>query len=162
NSPAIWIRDIASGIDTKILSVDRPSRVFALDFTPGDADVDVLMRRDFGWPFELNRVAASGGALRPVTTGVYSGIGYSLDGRSMAFVREDQSRRGRSAAVIVANADGSNEHVLTTLNEPDHFPGVTWSEDSPNRPAWSPDGRTIALATFRLSHPVADAGVALI
>lgn len=84
----------------------------------------------------LYRVAVLGDSPRKLSTEVDSPVGFSPDGRSLAFIRR-YINRGESA-VIVANADGGEERLLAKRKEPDFFTEVA--------PAWSPDGEHIACS----------------
>jgi Tol biopolymer transport system component len=59
---------------------------------------------------------------------------YSPDGAQFAFLRVG----GEGVELLIAKADGSNQRMLATRPYLDLF---TWGT------AWSPNGKTIALAT---------------
>jgi Tol biopolymer transport system component len=61
----------------------------------------------------------------------------------MAFLRVDAA--ANSYFLVIANADGGQERVLATRRAPTVFVSL-FTGGGPNvRPAWSPDGRTIAV-----------------
>jgi Tol biopolymer transport system component len=81
---------------------------------------------------------------RHLLTGIGSGVGFSADGRRMAYVRDGDVGQ---TEVVVAASDGSGAHVLATRRAPDNgfwtIPGaggLGWFA-----PAWSPDGATLAV-----------------
>jgi Tol biopolymer transport system component len=82
----------------------------------------------------LYQVPVLGGAARQVIEDVDSPITFSPDGKRFAFVRGYP--RENETALIVANADGSEEQKLAVRKQPDTFV----------RPVWSPDGKIIACA----------------
>ncbi|MDQ3665527.1 MAG: hypothetical protein M3410_02815, partial [Acidobacteriota bacterium] len=65
-------------------------------------------------------------------------ITFSPDGNQFAFIRYS-AEAGETAAVIVADADGTGERILATSKRPDIFLRSA---------AWSPDGKVIACATL--------------
>ena len=83
----------------------------------------------------LYRVAVLGDSPRKLSTEVNSPVGFSPDGRNLAFIRT--YNQGESA-VIVANSDGTDERLLAKRKVPNFFNEVA--------PAWSPDGTSIACA----------------
>ena len=68
---------------------------------------------------------------------------WSPDGRQMAFVRVDAA--ANSSALVIANADGSSERVLTTRRFAGAFVSLFSGGVSALPPGWSPDGRVIAV-----------------
>ncbi len=81
----------------------------------------------------LYRVPVLGGSSEVVATDI-APIGFSPDGKQVAFIR----MLGSESAVVVANADGSNQRIVATRQKPDFF------EQEWNAPAWAPDGKTLA------------------
>ena len=92
---------------------------------------------------ELWRVPFLGGTPRRLVENAWSPIGWSPDGRQMAFIRIDAA--AASSALVIADADGGREKVLTTRRVSEHFVSLFTGSSPAVRPAWSPDGRVIAL-----------------
>ena len=86
----------------------------------------------------LYQVGVLSGNAKKVLVNITSAITFSPDGKQLAFVRCRGCTRIETyeSAVIVANADGSNERTLAMTSPPELF--------SLGGPAWSPDGSTIA------------------
>jgi len=94
---------------------------------------------------ELWRVPFLGGTPKRLIAEVWTPVGWSPDGRHMAFVRVHA--RENSEDLVVADADGGRERVVTTRRRPKGFVSAFFSS-STTRPAWSPDGRVIAVFGF--------------
>lgn len=77
-----------------------------------------------------------------LSSGIWTPVAWSPDGQRLAFIRTD-SARGISA-LIVADADGADERVVTSRQRPTLFRSLS-NGLANSRPAWSPDGRIIAL-----------------
>jgi len=86
----------------------------------------------------LYRVPAIGGAPQRLAHNVDSPVTFAPDGARFAFVVNYPSE-GRST-LEVAGADGSGRRVLAEVKRPNRFLQV--------RPAWSPDGSTIAIGVI--------------
>jgi len=86
----------------------------------------------------LYQMPVLGGAAKPIARDLYkfSAISFSPDGSQFTFVRRYDKE---ASALIIANADGSNERTLVSFEAPMRLEGG---------PAWSPDGTTIACPIF--------------
>ena len=116
-------------------------RLHGLTVTPDSGFVDVV-RQDPARGRALWRVPFLGGSPRRLIDNVDSSVGWAPDGRHLAFVR-GQLGRGKTA-LIVADQDGTNERELTSRETPAAFIGFS-QPGAFNAPAWSPDGRSIAV-----------------
>jgi Tol biopolymer transport system component len=110
-----------------------------VDFVRGKADAMTLWRVPF-----------LGGSPRRLVDGVNSPVGWSPDGRQLAFVR---AGFGGASALVVADAEGANERTVATRTLPAQFlsfahRGTPSGQGAGMHPAWSPDGKTIAAIGF--------------
>jgi len=132
---SVWVRQILTGSDVQIVppipggnngtTISKDGEfVYYIATTP-----DVPDRTLF-------QVPLLGGTPRKILQGVRGPISFSPDGQQITFVRPLPNQGGD--ALMVANADGSNERVLIIRNGNDWF--------SSSGPSWSPDGKTIACS----------------
>ena len=140
-SSSVWIRQVATPSNVQIVPPD-PRGIWGLTVTPDSTFVDYVVgggiaRRD------LWRVPLLGGTPKKLLDGVDSPIGWSPDGRHMAFVRANL--QGGSSSLVVAEADAGNQRELAVRSNPAAFDSLSLTSRPDFRPAWSMDGRVIAV-----------------
>jgi serine/threonine protein kinase/Tol biopolymer transport system component len=135
---SIWLRQIATGSTVQIVPTAKGVTYECPAFTPGGDYVDFLLLPDsLQESPDLYRVPVLGGPSRKLLEHVDSADAFSPDGKRMAFVR-DLPANGETQ-LVVANADGSNAHVLAIRKRPKEF--HRWLAG----PDWSPDGKLLAV-----------------
>ena len=132
---SLWLRQVATGTDVKLTEPENVG-YFGLTISP---DGNFLYYANRGIQNrELYRMPLIGGSARKVVDNTSTPIGFSPDGKQIAFVRTDSSQEGSS--LIVANADGTGERqVATRTGGPNRFGNFFFGGV-----AWSPDGKRIA------------------
>jgi DNA-binding winged helix-turn-helix (wHTH) protein/Tol biopolymer transport system component len=130
---SLWLQQIVSATTTRLVPV--PSGGFdGLRFSP-DGNYLYFVRGDGPQKASLYQLPTLGGMSREVMTDfAYPGrFAISPDGKSVAFLR----RRN----LVIASLDGSGERVIATRK------GSVWFNW--HGPAWSSDGRLIAIVEGR-------------
>jgi len=156
NDFSLWVRQTNTASDVQIVRPDWGSvGRGAVTVTPDGSFVDFVgtpkgqvspKGREGLW-----RVPLLGGIPKKLIDDVGSPVGWSPDGRHLAFVRG--SATTGSSALIIADADGSHERLLAVRRLPAQFVWLGTSGNQGIRPAWSPDGRVIALIGFGITAP---------
>ncbi|MCA1630802.1 MAG: serine/threonine-protein kinase [Acidobacteria bacterium] len=131
----LWLRQVATGTDVKL---NEPENVgyFGMTISP---DGNFLYYADGGMGTEnrvLYRMPVLGDSPRKVVENVSSPIGFSPDGKQIAFARIWQGE----SALIIANADGTEEREIAVR----HGRGSRFGNFFYGGVAWSPDGKRIA------------------
>ncbi len=140
---SIWLRQLTTGTDLQVVSPGN-TKYKGLAFFPNSDYLSYLKTE--GDSADLYQVATFGGAARRLAPNVDTPVSFSPDGRQITFVRYVADVR--ATALIVADANGTNERVLATLKEPQLFSrGGFYSSG----PAWSPDGTTIAVPAYSIT-----------
>ncbi len=134
-SHGIWIRQVATG-STAQVELGSPGEIEGLSFSPDSNYLYFVKRDEAVGVGTLLQVPSLGGAPRQIMVDVDSPISFSPEGKRFVFVR--QVSKAKTSNLIIANADGTGEQLLETLTNPPQF--------SSEGPAWSPDGKRIAVA----------------
>src|SRR5687768_10016179 len=154
---SLWLRQVATATDVQ-LAAPEDIYYFSLTISP---DGDFLYYAYGGTTIqnrELFRMPVLGGSPRKVVDDIGSPIGFSPDGKQIAFVRSRLREGGvpggvrggigqgeggliqGESALMIANADGTEERkIATRQGGPNRF-GNLFNGGV----AWSPDGRRIA------------------
>jgi Tol biopolymer transport system component/DNA-binding winged helix-turn-helix (wHTH) protein len=132
NEQSVWVQQTATGSSVQTLPPSKKGYA-SLAFSPDGRYLFFRENSDGGSIFQ---VPTLGGPPRRVTENSWSDIALSPDGKQLAFIRHDPSRR--SDALIVCGVDGGTEKEVISRTLPD---SLTAS------PAWSPDGTKIAIGT---------------
>ena len=140
---SLWVRQTTTESNLQIVPDEPGFGLAEPTFTPDGSFIDFL-RGQVTTNASLWRVPSLGGSPRRIASNIQSAPGWSPDGRQFAFVRSSPVEG--STALIIAQADGGGERVLARRHEPARFNSITIVTRPNNRPAWSPDGRVIALS----------------
>ena len=135
------VRQVATGSDVQILPPEEVM-IWGLTFSPNANYIDFVRSEKNNLINNfLYRMPVLGGTPRLVMQeGLDFPTSYSPDGTQFAFTRVRSSEQEQIDVldVLIANADGSKQQVNATRPFLDLF---TWGT------AWSPDGKTIAVAS---------------
>jgi predicted Ser/Thr protein kinase len=135
--PSLWVRQTTTQNDLEIVAPAAVRYMGATYSTDGNDVLYVTYPNGGEWG-TLYRVSALGGEPRPVTRDVDSGVGVSPDGKRLAFVRYQSTRRGTQSRLLTVGSDGTDEQVVATRTGGDLFRPLT--------PSWSDDGNRILTA----------------
>ena len=134
---SIWVRQVATGSIAQVLP---PSQLNpdGLTFTRDGNYLYFNTRHTSETMNHLQKMASLGGPPQLILDDIDSPISFSPDGSQIAFVRNSSTEQ--NSKLMVAAADGSGQHALSTLSGLSSF--------SLNGPAWSPDGARIAVGAI--------------
>jgi eukaryotic-like serine/threonine-protein kinase len=131
---SLWVKQTATGNALLIVPPTKGNILKYLTFSP-DSNFVYYIFSDRIAPESLYRVPAIGGSTpKKVIVDCTGPAAVSPDGKRLAFVRREGNAKSK---LMAANEDGTGERVVATLE------GKDWFERG--GPAWSPDGRTIAI-----------------
>jgi eukaryotic-like serine/threonine-protein kinase len=133
---SLWIRQVATNSNVQIVPPGE-TLIGRQTFSPDGSYVYYPAYDKENRNGSLFQVPAFGGTPRKILTNIGSPITFSPDGNRIAFMRNDNAGSGEDQ-LVVANADGSNEHKLAA-RKVDKFFGY-------GGPSWSPNGKVIACS----------------
>jgi serine/threonine protein kinase/Tol biopolymer transport system component len=131
----VWVRQLGTGSNAQVIPGSE-GEIGGVTFSM-DGNYLYYDKRDESVGIgTLFQVPSLGGVPRKITVDVDSPISFSPDGKQFVFIR--QASKLKTSNLVIANADGSNERNLVVLSGTARFVD--------EGPAWSPDGKQIAVA----------------
>jgi Tol biopolymer transport system component/predicted Ser/Thr protein kinase len=135
---SLWLLQISTASRVQIVP-PSDAHLWGPAFSP-DGDFIYYVRSmsdaDFG---TLYRVPVLGGPSKPVIEDVDGRVSFSPDGSRFVFLRSEGIQRDM---LVVADVDGGNVREIASRTLPEEYH---------RNPAWSPDGRVVAVAALTRS-----------
>jgi Tol biopolymer transport system component/DNA-binding winged helix-turn-helix (wHTH) protein len=136
NKPSLWFAHVGGKQQVEI----RPPEAVTyhgLTFSPDGTEIYYVASDPQNPHSALFRIPVFGGAAQKVLVNIESPVTFSPDGKQVAFARVDRERK-LSTVYVADSENGANQRELATRAPEQGF--------SQNGPAWSPDGKVIAIA----------------
>ncbi|HEY0703698.1 MAG TPA: protein kinase [Candidatus Acidoferrales bacterium] len=135
NGHGVWVRQLGTGSTAQVVP-GTPGEIFGIVFSL-DGNYLYYNKAEPGNPVRtVFKVPSLGGSPVQVLVDADSPVSFAPDGKRFVFAR--QAPQLKSSSLLIANSDGSGEKSLYTVHDPTVF--------SFQGPAWSPDGKVIAVA----------------
>jgi len=143
----LWVRQTETSSNVQIVPPDAAYSIVGMTISPDNNFVDFIRTSTTGAkPPLLSRVPLLGGMAKLLLEDVHSLVGWSSDGKRMAFIRSNNTTN--PASIVVADADGGNQTVLLTRKAPElRLVTVLMPGGPAFGPAWSPNGGLVAYPT---------------
>jgi eukaryotic-like serine/threonine-protein kinase len=142
---SVWIRQVSTAND-KVVVPPADVGLFGITVSRDGNDLYYVIKQNLDRG-TLYRVPIFGGTPVKILEALDGPVSFSPDGKRMVLVRGNYPGEGESALVI-ANADGTNEQILARRKRPEGFSPLFFTG-----PSWSPDGELIAASVFKTGAP---------
>ena len=137
---SLWIRQAATSSNVQIVP-PADVRYQGITVSPDGAYAYYVTYSRGSGIASLFQIPVLGGTARKILDDIDSPPSFSPDGSRFVFIRGITSPPG--SAVMIAHADGTGERQIALRKPPLNFNQV--------RPAWSPDGKTVAVSGLTIS-----------
>jgi len=134
DSRTLWTKHLATNSRVQIASVTNVVDLYSTGFSPDGNYVLYGVQGQNAQNYDVYQVPVLGGVPRKILSNVLPVVSFSPDNKHIAYSRGDPSTNDIS--VLIANADGTDEHPLVVRKIPDLI-GIFGA-------SWSPDGTTLA------------------
>lgn len=134
---SMWLTQVDELSASKKIDAPTGGKFEGLTFTPDGNNIYYVVWENNAQDV-LYKIAVLGSSPQKLPVNLVSPISFSSDGKRIAFIQRS-TNRGESALVI-ANADGTQEQVVAKRHEPLFFSEVA--------PSWSEDGKAIACSVL--------------
>ncbi len=131
---SVWLRQMATGKELPIVPAERTD-IYGVTFSR-DGQYVFYVSQTQNHLGVLYQVSSLGGQPDKLIEDVDSPVTLSPDGQRMAFIRF----RPGAASIVVANTNGSDDHIVTSTQTTD---AVRIGPNGVLPPSWSPDGEMI-------------------
>jgi eukaryotic-like serine/threonine-protein kinase len=140
---SLMVRQVATGSDIPVVPPEIVT-YYGLTFSPdGQYIYFTASSKENNFFSSLYKMPILGGTPTQIIRDIDTGPAFSPDAKRFAFLR-GQPERGH-VGLLLANSDGTGEHILADK------PGAAIPTNM-QRPAWSPDGKTIVYALYEPSN----------